>query len=212
MYASDVGERKLTFAVSGMLWNRSLVMIDSETKSLWSHLLGESMQGPLKGEKLALIPSVITDWQSWRRDHPDTTVLNMSRTADRFGVDFFRRPDQFVLGMADGAARAWPLDQLKRQPVVNDTYNGSPVLIVLDPRTSTIWPYDRRIDGRTLEFTTGDGGVIVDRQTGSQWQIAKGIASAGPLKGKSLTPALAIISYAKAWKTFHPETTIWQAE
>ena len=48
MYARKTKERTLTFGVSGMLWNRSLVMYDRETKSLWSHMLGEAMQGRLK--------------------------------------------------------------------------------------------------------------------------------------------------------------------
>ena len=30
-----------------MLWNRSLVMYDVETRSHWSHILGEAMQGEL---------------------------------------------------------------------------------------------------------------------------------------------------------------------
>ena len=45
MYAAEVGKQKLTFGVSGMLWNRSLVMYDKETGTLWSHILGEAMQG-----------------------------------------------------------------------------------------------------------------------------------------------------------------------
>ena len=44
-----VKDRKLTLCVSGKLWNRSLIMMDKETDSLWSHLLGEAMAGPLEG-------------------------------------------------------------------------------------------------------------------------------------------------------------------
>ena len=58
MYASQVEEQTLTFAVSGMLWKRSLVMVDSETKTLWSHLLGKAMRGKLnfiKGLKVIKI-------------------------------------------------------------------------------------------------------------------------------------------------------------
>ena len=210
MYASQVGEQELTFAVSGKLWNRSLVMLDSETKTLWSHILGEAMVGPLKGQQLELLPSVITDWKSWQRDYPETTVLNMSRTADRFQVEFIKNPAQFVYGMADGDARAWPLDQLQQQPLVNDLFADEPVLILFDPATATARSFSRRVGERTLEFIHRDGALI-DRQTRTQWHPTSGLAVTGPLKGESLTPALAIISYAKAWKTFHPDTTIWQA-
>ena len=38
---------ELTLVVSGMLWNRNLVMLDLETESLWSHILGEAKAGVL---------------------------------------------------------------------------------------------------------------------------------------------------------------------
>ena len=187
-------------------------MIDSQTKTLWSHLLGKAMEGKLRGEQLELIPSVITDWSTWRREHPNTSVLNLSRTAERFQTDFVRDPSKFVLGMADGSARAWPLDQLKKQPVVNDIFDDLPVLVAFDAGSATAWSYDRRVDGRTLEFSMRSDGLLTDTQTGSQWNSATGGAVGGPLKGKTLKPALAIISYRKAWLMFHPESMLWQAE
>ena len=63
-----------------MLWNRSLIMQDLETKSLWSHLLGQAMSGQIKGAQLQQLPGDMVTWEAWRREHPDTTVLNMSRT------------------------------------------------------------------------------------------------------------------------------------
>jgi hypothetical protein len=66
----------LTFAVSGMLWNRSLVMIDRETESLWSHLLGEAMQGPLKGSVLTQHVGILSFAHAWRQFHPDSRLLS----------------------------------------------------------------------------------------------------------------------------------------
>jgi hypothetical protein len=40
-----------------MLWNRSLEMRNVETGSLWSHILGEAMQGDLKGTTLQPLPT-----------------------------------------------------------------------------------------------------------------------------------------------------------
>ena len=48
MYARKVGDQVLTLQVSGKLWNRSLVIRDIETESLWSHILGKCMDGDLK--------------------------------------------------------------------------------------------------------------------------------------------------------------------
>ena len=56
MYARTVEERELTLQVSGMLWQRSLVMRDLETGTLWSHLMGKAMEGELKGTIRASCP------------------------------------------------------------------------------------------------------------------------------------------------------------
>ena len=45
--------KELTFMVSGMLWRDSLVMQDRETETLWSHVTGEAIRGPLKLRILA---------------------------------------------------------------------------------------------------------------------------------------------------------------
>ena len=58
MYARKVKGKALTLSVSGMLWNRSLVILDAETKSLWSHILGRAMRGPLEGETLEVLPGL----------------------------------------------------------------------------------------------------------------------------------------------------------
>ncbi len=76
----DEQAETLTLAVSGKLWNRSLVMVDTETESLWSHLLGKAMEGELKGTVLETLPATMVSWQSWKADHPATTVTASGMT------------------------------------------------------------------------------------------------------------------------------------
>jgi hypothetical protein len=71
-----------------MLWNRSLVMIDRETESLWSQLLGTAQRGPLKGTELEILPAIMTDWKTWRELHPDTTAVILSRTSKNYRRQF----------------------------------------------------------------------------------------------------------------------------
>ena len=53
----------LTFGVSGMLWKDSLIMYDRQTRSLWSHVTGKAMKGPLQGTVLTVYPtSMQTTW------------------------------------------------------------------------------------------------------------------------------------------------------
>ena len=81
MYDRPVADKDQTLSVSGKLWDRSLVMQDHETKSLWSHILGEAMNGNLKGAKLKRLPSDMVTWGKWKAAHPNTTALKLKRSS-----------------------------------------------------------------------------------------------------------------------------------
>ncbi len=207
----------LTFAVSGMLWNRNLVMVDSETGSLWSHFLGKAMSGPLKGRRLQAILSELTTWGEWRREHSETTVLNMPRSSRRFVREFYQRPEDFVFGVViDGRARHVSFPVLLQNPVLNFQQQGSGFLVTFASRSTAAQLFERSLDGRTLTFlsmpdgatTDGDreNGRMTDEQTGTVWDRATGVAVDGPLKGRSLKQRVGMPAYAAAWKVFHPES------
>ena len=192
-----------------MLWNRSLVMIDAETESLWSHLLGRAMSGPLEGTDLERLPGMMTDWKTWRELHPETTVLDLSRTAERYASDLvYKRPERFVVALADGdTARAWPFDQLLKEPVINDSFAGKPIVVLFDQESYTAFVYERQVGEQTLTFESrGEEGEIIDRETGSSWDLQHGKATAGSLLGEQLKPLAGIVSFRRAWKVFHPKT------
>ena len=89
VYARKAREKILTFQVSGKLWNRSLVMRDMETGSLWSHILGSCMEGTLRGSDLKILAAVMTTWDDWRKKNPHTTVLNLPRTSAEYNKEFY---------------------------------------------------------------------------------------------------------------------------
>ncbi len=69
--------------------------------------------------------------------------------------------------------------------------------------------FDRRVGNRTLTLEATAAG-IVDRQTGSRWDIT-GRAVAGPLAGERLQPVLSTNSFWFDWAAFHPDTSIYAA-
>lgn len=189
-----------------MLWNRSLVMYDPQTRTLWSHILGEAMAGPLKGAKLEQIPSVLTDWGTWKRQHPKTTVALLSRTANDFDRGFYRKLDRFVVALVhDDKAYAWRFDTLATRPVISTRLGKTPAVVVFSRQGMTARVFDRRVDGRTLTFQQKDNS-LVDLETGTRWDPITGKAISGRLRGKHLVPLPAILSFRHAWRTFHPDT------
>jgi len=211
VYARKVKGRELTFQVSGKLWLHSLVMRDLETGTLWSHILGEAMEGPLKGTKLEVIPSVMTDWKSWKAKHPDTTVTTLRRSANRFVRSIYtRHASRFVLGLSIGeASRAWPLNRLQKKSLVHDTFGNIPLVVFFDVPTGTARAFDRRVAGKTLSFTR-KGEHLIDDQTKTKWDRLTGKGLHGPLAGKQLQSLPAIISFKDPWKNFHPESTYYR--
>ena len=212
MYVRTVGDKELTFVVSGMLWQRSLVMMDRETKSLWSHLLGRSMRGELKDTQLQTLPALLTDWATWKKIHPETSVMLMRRTAEGFTRDMYRDLRKFVAGMSDGEnSKAWSFKDLESQPLVNDTFVGQPIVVAFDRKSATPFTYSRKLDGKTLSFVIKDRKII-DEQTGSTWDLEFGVSTAGGLKDKKLEPVVTISSFREAWKNFHPDSEYWKPD
>lgn len=184
-------------------------MIDMETKSLWGQLLGTAYKGPLKGQSLKIIPSLMTDWKSWRQQHPDTTVLWMSRTSKQFVRDIYANPSYWVVGLVEqGQPRAWPLAGLTKQPIVNDAIGRTPVLLVFDPNSATTYAYRRSVNDQVLVLTKKDGR-LVDQQTGTSWDPASGMALSGKMKDKRLEPLPIILSFREPWQFFHPNSSYW---
>ena len=98
-----------------------------------------------------------------------------------------------VIGLViNGDARAYPLRILMWHEIVNDTVGGVPVTVTFCPLCNTAIVFDRRLEGRVLDFgTTGklrnSDLVMYDRQTESWWQQFLGEAIVGELTGKRLT-------------------------
>lgn len=188
MYDRKVKDRSLTLAVSGKLWNRSLVMQDTQTGSLWSHILGRAMAGELKGAVLQSLPSDMVTWVKWKAAHPETTVLDLSRSARDFTKEFYRQPDRFVVGFHDDAGfYHCSFATLEAAPVLNIKSSHLPLLITFDTESKSALLYDRRLDERVLTFVQAADDQLRDEQTKSLWTRATGIATAGELAGKQLS-------------------------
>ena len=127
MYARQLDGRVLTLAVDGRLWKESMVLYDQETNTRWSQLTGVAQTGPLKGKTLHPLPSVMTDWQTWRRMHADGSVVVLPRKEQQRNRACYGDPKGFLLGIArEGKAKQWSLEILKQDPVVNDDWDGLP--------------------------------------------------------------------------------------
>lgn len=107
-------------------------------------------------------------------------------------------------------ARAYPLRYLMWHEIVNDRVAGVPVAITFCPLCNTGMVFDRRLDGRVLEF--GVSGklrfsdmIMYDRQTHSWWQQALGTAIVGTLTGSALRQLPATLDSWDGFRAAHPD-------
>jgi hypothetical protein len=77
LFQTGHNDNRLTFQTSGLLIDSNKIMVDNETNSLWRHLQGEAITGPLKGTVLKTLPLVTTSWADWLAKHPHTLTLSI---------------------------------------------------------------------------------------------------------------------------------------
>ncbi len=128
-----------------------------------------------------------------------------------------------VIGVArSGTVRVYPFAALAVKPVINDELGGEPIAVFALPavlsaldaewirdsrRIPAAAAYSRTAGTRVLNFERRNG-QIVDRETGSVWDIF-GRAVAGTLKGTRLTSADSGVHFAFAWLAFHPQSEVF---
>lgn len=208
VYSRQVDDQTLTFGVSGMLWQRNLVMYDSETDSLWAHFNGRAMQGELLGDELEVLPGTLTTWQDWLSRHPETSVLDLSRTATAYEAGVFSDAARYTYGWHLPGLGAYHIgiDTLEESPVRNVTTGGRPILISFIGDTSRVVLGLRQLDGRELRFERRADGDLEDAETGSVWDPVSLEARSGPLAGRQLSQMIGMFAFRDAWTEFHPES------
>ena len=113
----------------------------------------------------------------------------------------------------EGRAKAYPLAILMHHEIVNDRIAGVPVAVTYCPLCNTALVFDRRVEGRVLDFgTTGrlrrSDLVMYDRQTETWWQQASGRAIVGELVGTTLELIPANTLSWKRARDLHPDLQV----
>jgi hypothetical protein len=225
-------DRELTFGFHG-IWQGVAVLYDKQTKSLWMHLTGECIDGPLEGEKVDLITGRHVQWGEWRRDHPTTRVMcedpffranYAPEENSRRGQDFFPRmfmptidhlderlsPSALCYGVkTKDAARAYPFAELMKVQggVVNGHVGETPVVLVFESETRSAAAHSRLLDQNTLVFERGDDGLLIDVDSKSRFD-RDGLCIEGEYLGQRLQ-ALGLQAEWYGWFATYPETTIF---
>ena len=182
------GVERPILRTSGLLSRSNKVMFDLTTFSIFDTFLGHAVTGPLADKNIQLKQATVitTDWGTWKKEHPETTVL-----LERYALG--RDPD-FRNGR-DANGPIFPVGDVDpRLPVHEDvigvvTASGKPVAF----QRSTALVALKRGDSIAVE------NVRLELDAG-------GIKAVGA-DGSDLGSHQA---FWFAWSQFHPETALWQ--
>ena len=239
MYSRDLEGKTYTFGVSGKLWRDALLMYDHQTRSLWSHITGEAIRGPLKGKRLKPLASTPQiSWKTWQLNYPRTRVLSVptrggmreslsqdvyadyhaSQRAGVSGMEYTddRLPNKsLVIGVQvpskDGTPqfRAYPLTHFTKTAIINDTLGEVPLLIFHDKTSFATAVFARNVAGDIRTFSAKDKHFVEDN-IGTPWNLITGEATSGKEKGPRLERLPAVNIYWFAWARYYPKTSIYR--
>ncbi len=182
-----------TFGSSGFLYRSNKLMYDRQTRSLWNQLTGEPVLGKLAEAdvRLSLLPVVLTSWGEWLSQHPDTVVLSLetgyprlyepgAAYAEYFASDqtmfpVWQRSSQLpdkarVYAMIlDGVPKAYPLEALVAEEVVNDQVGQTSLVLVARRGIVQVQGYDLR----SLLASKDEGGTALTYESGGEVRAYK---------------------------------------
>ncbi len=218
-----------------MLYRSNKLMYDRATETLWHQFLGTPVVGPLAGSgiRLEVLPNVLTTWDEWLADHPDTTVISndtgvypaafYTPEADLSSIYYSYRIDPgtmfpvadiddsllikdkvFGLTFAD-AARAYKRSIVVLEGVINDAVGPQDVVLVaLEGGSGAIRAYD----GGGLDFEATDAGFLRDG-AGQQWRILEDSLVNVDDPARSLCRLPSRDTYWFGWQSFYPHTDLY---
>ena len=234
MYSAKIDGEPTTFGTSGMLYRSNKLMYDRATESLWNQFTGEPIAGPLadSGVKLPFFPSVLTTWEEWVDEHPDTTALDVETgvypsdvykhewETDAVYYGYFNSPltmfpvfgrsgdlaqKETVIGVRlGGEAKAYPVSAFAEEPVINDAVGGQAVALVGRSAFGEARVYER--GGET--FSTEEGGLLRGAD-GALWTPGEDALTEIGGEG-SLQRIPTITSFWHGWRSFHPDAALYE--
>ena len=138
-------------------WRNGVMVMRHKDGTLFSCLSGLAFDGPKKGTRLKPVPTVVSDWGWWLGNYPDAVAYRMFDKYQPVELPAGEHPDSVksrgtpdpllpvneqVLGVWTGAvARAYPVEPLERDGLVNEDLDGEPLVVLWEPKTRTASAY-----------------------------------------------------------------------
>ena len=197
---------------------------DESTGSWWRQATGEAITGKSKGTKLTEINSEQMTLAAWIRKHPQTKIMQpdtlfLKQYADLSGFDegtinsdleqrdenAFQFKSWVVAININSRSKAYDWNYLLEKKVINDEFERTPVLLVIENDNKSFHVWSRKVDSEILQFVPDESSNnFRDTNTNSVWNY-DGNCTEGVYIGKQLIPIKSSQEFYHAWQQFNPE-------
>ena len=183
---------------------------------------------------------MVTTWEEWLAEHPDTTVLD--RYTNVYPPDFYVpendpraiyydyftsdevmfpvwnrditfEPKAVVVGLSIGdSAKAYGVTDLQEVRLINDTVGGLNVVVVASPESRAGRIYER---GETVfSLPEADDPNMIPTtlvdETGAPWQVTES-GLVNVADPSAVSPRIpSLTSFWFGWFQYHPDTAVYQ--
>lgn len=178
------GIRKtLEFEVSGMLRKSDMVMLDTDTESLWQQLMGEAIVGSYTGTFLTVIPSMIISVQEFFKRYPNGEILSNVTPDEKLTRQYGNNPyvgydsedaapymryfetsqvdprlpamERVIDIEVNGAYKIYPFTRIAEQGVLMDRFKNLDLLFFHSDQTVSV------LDSREISTSKSIGSITV---------------------------------------------------
>lgn len=182
------GVKRPILRTSGLLIRSNKVMYDITSSSVFDTFLGTAVTGPLLKKKIKLKQAsvVTTDWGTWKKEHPETTVM-LEKYA--LGRDFDFRNNRDSDGPIFPVGNVDPRLSVHEDIIGVITASGKPVAFQRSKALVALKKGDE-IVVENIRLKLDSGGI-------------KAVDTDGSDLGSHQ-------AFWFAWSQFHPKTTLWE--
>ena len=213
VYSRRLNGQIMSFGNADAYYQNTVMFYDVLSESLWLSANGRAIFGELTDQQLELLPSLISTWGRWKREHQDTLVLArqtdyvdytqplLENYESRLSTGNFAFPvsdevrndsrlklaDQVLVVEIGAESMAYPL-ALLGNAATSDVINGTHILILTLEEGPVAASYLAQLDDMLLD-------LVFDPETENWRETATGSIVdfsgrfiSGPLQGKQLIP------------------------
>ena len=230
-FKGNTSAGETTMGTSGNLVNSNLIMFDRNTNSYWPQILGQSIEGELKGERLEEFPLIWTTWELAKDYYNEAKVLSrdtgFARDYDRDPYGSYAQSDNYydsggplfpvmesddqfpdkkvvMAGRFNEIPFAFSKNLIAEEQVINLEVDGESLVAIYDGKLDTARVF--RQEGSDSEFIyDSDSDEVRDQATETVWN-ARGLAVTGELEDTQLEQVNVFDVMWFAWYAFYPES------